>query len=55
MIFLIIAQGARITVIWVKGKLLRKILKTIIVAAIGAFLVKREIEYREKYENEKLN
>jgi galactitol-specific phosphotransferase system IIC component len=55
MIFLIIAQGARLTVIWVKGKLIRKILKSIIVTAIGFFLAQRHIEYREKYESEKLN
>jgi len=55
MIFLIIAQGARLTIIWVSGRLIRKILKSIIVTAIGGFLIQRHIEYKEKYNNDKLN
>lgn len=55
MIFLVIAQGARLMVIWIKGPIIRKILKSIIVSAIGAYLIQRHVEYKEKYERERIN
>jgi len=55
MIFLVIAQGARLVVIWVKGRLVRKLLKSIIVTAIGGYLIQRHVEYKEKYEQERIN
>lgn len=48
MIFLIIAQGARVGVIWVGSKLARKVLSTVVVVSIGGYLIQRHKEYKEK-------
>lgn len=48
--YLVIAQGARICVIWISDRLARKILKTVALASVAVYLAQRAkaINEREK-------
>lgn len=48
--YLVIAQGARIVVVWISSSVGRKIFKTVALSAVGIYLAQRAraIEKREK-------
>lgn len=48
MVYLLIAQGARGAVIWTTNRLAQKVLKTVVVAAIGGYLIQRHRQYKKR-------
>ena len=46
MFYLIIAQVARAGVIWTTNRFAQKVLKTVVVAAVGGYLVERSVKQK---------
>lgn len=50
MIYIIIAQGARIVVVWAKNRTTKKVFQSIALASITFYLIKRYAYLRSKDE-----
>jgi len=54
MIYIIISQAARIAVIWAKGRVTRKVLKSIAIGSITFYLTKRYKYLKDRDERRNL-
>lgn len=55
MIYIIISQGARIAMIWVRNRTAKKVLKTIAIGSITFYLTKRYRYLKERDERRNLH
>jgi hypothetical protein len=53
MVLLIVAQAARVALVWTTGKVAKKIIKTVIVTAVGGYLIQRHKKITEREERRK--
>lgn len=53
MMLLIVAQAARVALVWTTGQVAKKVIKTVIISAVGGYLIQRHKKITDREERRK--